>query len=364
MFSKFTSSLKLHLPELRLPEFELPSFNLPAIGLPQLSTADCQTLAVLGFFATLLALEAPSSRAERRPQVYRQSYLANLGTFFLNDTLLSLLSVSSLWLVAEHYAGWGLLSGLRDSFWKAALSFLLLDLTLYGWHRANHTFDWLWLFHKVHHSDPAMNVTTAFRLHIVEVLLTTLVKALFIVVVGVDATLVLANEAIITVFVMFHHSNLAFRGERWLAHIAIVPALHRVHHSARREEHDHNYGFVLSLWDAWFGTLADTRPAAMGLRGVDGQNAWQLLKFGFTWRTTPRPSPLAKPQPPRGSLLDVVKFGLSPAHAPKLPNPSALQAMIAEAAYFRAEKRGFAPGDEFHDWVEAEREILRHLAHR
>ncbi len=31
--------------------------------------------------------------------------------------------------------------------------------------------------------------------------------------------------------------------------------------------------------------------------------------------------------------------------------------LIAEAAYLRAEKRGFAGGDPSHDWLEAEREI-------
>jgi len=29
---------------------------------------------------------------------------------------------------------------------------------------------------------------------------------------------------------------------------------------------------------------------------------------------------------------------------------------LPEAAYYRAEKRGFAPGDELRDWIEAERE--------
>ena len=32
---------------------------------------------------------------------------------------------------------------------------------------------------------------------------------------------------------------------------------------------------------------------------------------------------------------------------------------VAQAAYFRAEKRGFAPGYELQDWVEAEAEVLR-----
>lgn len=32
--------------------------------------------------------------------------------------------------------------------------------------------------------------------------------------------------------------------------------------------------------------------------------------------------------------------------------------MIAEAAYYRAEKRGFAPGGEVEDWLAAEAEIV------
>ena len=33
--------------------------------------------------------------------------------------------------------------------------------------------------------------------------------------------------------------------------------------------------------------------------------------------------------------------------------------MVAEAAYFRAERRGFAPGGELDDWIRAEAEIDR-----
>jgi hypothetical protein len=33
------------------------------------------------------------------------------------------------------------------------------------------------------------------------------------------------------------------------------------------------------------------------------------------------------------------------------------EARIAEAAYWRAERRGFAPGGELDDWLEAEREV-------
>lgn len=36
----------------------------------------------------------------------------------------------------------------------------------------------------------------------------------------------------------------------------------------------------------------------------------------------------------------------------------AVRRMIEEAAYYKAERRGFAPGQEMDDWLEAEREIV------
>ncbi|MBL8381406.1 MAG: DUF2934 domain-containing protein [Burkholderiales bacterium] len=35
--------------------------------------------------------------------------------------------------------------------------------------------------------------------------------------------------------------------------------------------------------------------------------------------------------------------------------------MIAECAYFRAQRRGFAPGHELEDWLAAEREVDAHM---
>jgi hypothetical protein len=42
--------------------------------------------------------------------------------------------------------------------------------------------------------------------------------------------------------------------------------------------------------------------------------------------------------------------------------PGQRHLMIAEAAYFRAERRNFSPGQELDDWLSAEREIDRGLA--
>lgn len=53
----------------------------------------------------------------------------------------------------------------------------------------------------------------------------------------------------------------------------------------------------------------------------------------------------------------------TPSSAPttNFVEPGQRQAMIAEAAYFLAERRGFCPGSELDDWFAAESEIDRAL---
>ena len=42
-------------------------------------------------------------------------------------------------------------------------------------------------------------------------------------------------------------------------------------------------------------------------------------------------------------------------------SPPEVKKLVAEAAYFRAKQRGFAPGHELDDWVAAEAEVRRRL---
>ena len=44
-----------------------------------------------------------------------------------------------------------------------------------------------------------------------------------------------------------------------------------------------------------------------------------------------------------------------------VPSEAELLEMISEAAYYRAEKRGFMPGLEADDWVQAEAEVMARL---
>src|SRR5213075_2575629 len=68
---------------------------------------------------------------------------------------------------------------------ELVLGFLLLDLSFYYWHRANHGFPFLWRFHNVHHIDPDLDVSTAFRFHFGEVALSTVFRVGQVVLIGI-----------------------------------------------------------------------------------------------------------------------------------------------------------------------------------
>jgi sterol desaturase/sphingolipid hydroxylase (fatty acid hydroxylase superfamily) len=235
-------------------------------------------------FVALIALEKYHMHRINEKNIIDHSRRVNIQIFLFNDLVMNLLSVSSLLVIAENYSGYGLFNLIPDGALKLFLSFILFDLMLYWGHRARHEYKYLWMFHKVHHSDIDMNTTTAFRLHIVEVLLTTVTKVLFVVIMGVPTLLVAFNEILITSIVMMNHSNISFRGEKLLSYIFIVPSKHMVHHSRTLTEHESNFGFALSIWDRMFGTCQMTKPRGIGLPQIQEPSFWQTLFLN--WKRT------------------------------------------------------------------------------
>lgn len=301
-----------------------------------LLSGEMTTIFLILVFAILSNLELHSPKLEQPRERVTQSYQTNLGMFAFNSIMVSILSVSSLLILLERFSGNGLLSTISNPVLKAVLSFLLLDLLLYLWHKACHSFDSLWMFHKVHHNDPYINVSTAFRIHLVELVITGILKIIYVVALGIDKKVVLVYETVYPLFVMFHHANISFPGEKLLGHLVITPYLHRSHHSKDRKEHDSNYGAIFSMWDRLLGSLKPVEPAEIGIKGDSPQSLWGLIKFGFK-----NYEPVTT-IPARGVCINI-------------------HSMIAEAAYYRAEKRSFSPGHELYDWLEAKKEITRQI---
>ncbi len=238
------------------------------------------TLALVSLFI-LMTLEKKRPRFVFSKTVNKQSMFTNFTAFLFNNVVLTLIRATSLFFVAQEFAGHGLLSGMPEGPAKWILTFLIYDLAIYLWHVINHHNDFLWRFHKVHHSDKAFNVTTGFRFHVIDLLIEIPYKCLFVMLIGVDAHIILAMEAIQFLFILFHHSNTEIPNESKISRYLITPSLHRTHHSAARGQHDSNYGIVLAFWDHIFGTRLEAVPEKIGLEIIIAENFIQLFCIGL-----------------------------------------------------------------------------------
>jgi len=135
-------------------------------------------------------------------------------------------------------------------------SMLLLDLTIYAQHVVFHRIPVLWRFHRMHHTDLDLDVTSGTRFHPVEILLSMLIKFAAITLLGPPALAVLLFEVLLNAGAMFNHANLRLplRLDSALRAMIVTPDMHRVHHSVIPAETDANFGFNLSWWDRIFGT--------------------------------------------------------------------------------------------------------------
>lgn len=207
----------------------------------------------------LLVLERVSPlRVRTRPSLPRLTVNAVVSACTLLTALVLVRPAAGLAMSWEWPRRFGILSLLDLTGWaEVAAAFVLMDLSFYYWHVANHRLPLLWRFHNAHHTDPDLDVTTGFRFHPGEVAISAGFRAVQAAVLGVTLPLYLAYETVFQVCTYFHHSNLRLPlvVERTLNLVLVTPRMHGIHHSDYRDETDSNYSVVFSLWDRLHGTL-------------------------------------------------------------------------------------------------------------
>ena len=146
---------------------------------------------------------------------------------------------------------------------------LAYELAYWFGHYLFHRFEFLWEFHKVHHSAEVMTTLTELRQHPVEILAfvnligistgASLGVLTYIFGPGAHAfTLLNANIALM-LFLMtwghLRHSHIWLSFQGLAGHLFQSPAHHQLHHSTNPEHFNMNLGFALAVWDWAFGTL-------------------------------------------------------------------------------------------------------------
>jgi len=210
------------------------------------------------FLGVLLLMMLLEWLFPRRPEQFRRRrWPANIGLVVVNTLLLRLIlpgATVALAIWAEAH-GMGILNRLHlpDGV-SLILAVVLLDMMIYWQHRFSHTLPMLWKFHRLHHADTMIDVTTGARFHPVEIGFSLLLKLLAILVLGPSAWAVIIFEVLLNGTAMFNHSNINLPQsvDRPLRKLFVTPDMHRVHHSVHAREYNQNYGFNLSIWDYIF----------------------------------------------------------------------------------------------------------------
>jgi sterol desaturase/sphingolipid hydroxylase (fatty acid hydroxylase superfamily) len=158
---------------------------------------------------------------------------------------------------------WGLVRYIRRPWLRDLVAIVLLDYTLYVWHRLVHRVPWLWRFHLAHHADLDMDASTGLRFHAGELAASVPWRAAQIVVIGVSPRALTVWQSLTLASVLFHHSNTRLnpRVEGALSWIVATPGMHAIHHSIDPAQLQSNFSSGLAIWDRIHGTFRhDSEP--------------------------------------------------------------------------------------------------------
>jgi sterol desaturase/sphingolipid hydroxylase (fatty acid hydroxylase superfamily) len=201
----------------------------------------------------LIPFRLPSVSTARR-------WLDNIGLAVFNGLLLNLMFAIPIFKAAQYVTQnrLGVFHLVTLPGWlRILVTVVFLDFMLYLWHFINHEIPLFWRFHRVHHSDLNLDVSTASRFHLGELIISAVIKLSLVFFLGAELVGLILFEILVVLTSQFQHSNI--RLPEWFEKIWLVlfvpPAMHRIHHSVVIEERNTNYGTVVSLWDKMLGTF-------------------------------------------------------------------------------------------------------------
>ena len=170
------------------------------------------------------------------------------------------------------------LSGMLPLWLFWILTFVVIDLVFYIYHRMSHRIRFLWAIHLSHHSSEEMNFAVSFR----QAWFGPISKIPFFMVLpllGFDPTIIAAAGVISTLWGIVGHTQIVGR-LGFVEWIFNTPSHHRVHHGSNEQYIDKNYGNLLIIWDRMFGTFEpEKEKVRFGL--VNNVNTFNPTKITF-----------------------------------------------------------------------------------
>ena len=170
------------------------------------------------------------------------------------------------------------LSGMLPLWLFWILTFVVIDLVFYIYHRMSHRIRFLWAIHLSHHSSEEMNFAVSFR----QAWFGPVSKIPFFMLLpmlGFDPTIIAAAGVISTLWGIVGHTQIIGK-LGFIEWFFNTPSHHRVHHGSNKQYIDKNYGNLLIIWDRMFGTFEpEEEPVKFGL--VNNVNTYNPAKITF-----------------------------------------------------------------------------------
>ena len=177
-----------------------------------------------------------------------------------------------------------------------ALFLVLDDMTQYWWHRASHSFAWLYNLHRAHHNARYMSMRLVYRNNLFYY---AMMPGLWLsgVLIYLGLGWVYAGYLIVKMTVIIGaHSDVAWDKPlyqiKWLSPLMWVvertistPSTHHAHHGRHADDaathYKGNYGNLLFFWDVLFGTAKITRayPESYGVENLAHATLGQQLMW-------------------------------------------------------------------------------------
>lgn len=134
--------------------------------------------------------------------------------------------------------------------------FILRDFLQWNIHRLYHHVNWMWEFHKVHHSTKEMGFAALLRYHWMENVLYRTLEYIPLAMIGFGISDFFIVHIVTLVAGQIGHANLNIPLGK-LKYIFNGPQMHLWHHAKElpaSHPHGFNYGITLSIWDYIFRT--------------------------------------------------------------------------------------------------------------
>jgi len=207
---------------------------------------------------------------------------ANLGltalSFISNWLLASLAAIAALTLRPA-----GALARLGSPMWlDVVVGIVVLDFSVgYVSHRTMHMWPAMWRFHRVHHSDEFVDVTTTYRTHPVETVWRFLFAIVPVWLLGIPAPAVVIQRLLQATNGVIEHGNIRLWPglDRVLSLVWVTPNVHKIHHSREVSETNSNYANLLTIYDRLLGTYTPSGRAESVVYGLDDAERMSRASF-------------------------------------------------------------------------------------